>query len=532
MIATIPHIHPISAHHPTAVAMSNLNEHVYPARDSDTTTPVESWSPSPRPNTTRLDITAAILKDWNGDQKQEFIETLVERCNGKINSVLISGQKLQKVLSDEQIITIMKSLSKIDSITEFNCFHGKCNVLTTDLLAVSLPPKLQVLILWNFRTFSDNLIVAIRQQFTLSRISINFPFERRNQLKWGCFDIGVMALCCMENLRTLQIRCVLPDGARYIRQEECIVSPEAMVLLMNSSSIEHLYLENCGLLDDHMDEVCNELPNNKTLVSLNMKDNLFSDDCLYTIGRLLPIAPEQFESLDVTGVSISTAGGTVAAEGMLQNTTLLSLHIESSWASCDLLEDEDEEDDDETKNESKKNHSDELWMQQIQNQLRYNNAIHGNTRKSKQRKLMIASNAYIPPRQLVMDSRPKKKTLADIHSMGDVVSIVSENMSIVLKDVPSKASYVVSTISDNVTTFYQQQKQKQEELKTSTMGVPPVISLSMNTSNSNAKSGQQQKQKQEELKTSTMGIPPIISLSMNTSNSNAKSGSAFSCSYD
>ena len=486
MITTIPQIHHASAHHPTAEAMADVNEHVYPTRDSNTTKPDESWSPSPpKSSTTRLDITAAMLKDFNNDQKQEFIETLVERCNvGKITSVLISGQKLQKVLSNEQIITILKSLSKIHSITEFNCFHGNCNVLTTDLLAVSLPPKLQVLILWNFRTFSENLIASIRQQFTLSRISINFPFERRNQLKWGCFDIGVMALCCIENLRTLQIRCVLPDGARYIRQEECIISPEAMVLLMNSSSIEHLYLENCGLLDDHMDEVYNELPNNKTLVSLNMKDNLFSDDCLYTIGRLLPISPEQFESLDVTGVSISTAGGTVAAEGMLQNTTLLSLHIENSWASCDLLEDEDEEE------EPNKSHSDEVWMQQIQNQLRYNNAIHGNTRTSKQRQqLVIPSNAYIPPRQLVVDSRPKKKTINDIFTIGDVVSIVSENISIVLKDVPSKASYVVSTISDNVNTFYQQQKQKQEELKTSTVGVPSVICLNINAGNSISKSG-------------------------------------------
>lgn len=497
MIATIPHIQ--------RSIMSNVHEHVYPAAP-EASSPVSQPLPplSTSTTTTRLDITAAILKDWSADQKQEFIETLVERCNGKITSVLISGQKLQRVLSNLQIITIMKKLSKVQSITEFNCFHGKCHVITTDLLAESLPPHLQVLILWNFRTFSTKLIATLRQQITLSRISINFPFERTNQLKWGCFDIGVMALCCMEHLRTLQIRCVLPDGARYIRQEECIISPEAMVLLLNSSTIEHLYLENCGLLDDHMDEVLNELPNNKTLVSLNLKDNLFSDDCLYTLGRLLPIAPEQFESIDITGVSISTAGGTVAAAGMLQNTTLLSLQIESSWASCDIY-DEDEDDDEDGNAPAKKNHSDEVWMQQINNQLRYNNAIHDKNRKEKLRSLMISSNAYVPPRQLVVDShRHKKKTIADIQSVGDVVSIVTENMSIVLKDVPSKASYVASTISDNVSTFYHQQQQQQKRTE-------PRRGLA---------------------KTPGKGILSVICLSINTSSSSTKSGSAFSCSYD
>ena len=503
MIATIPYIQ-------RSIIMSNVHEHVYPTRDSDVSpiTPVPPPPPKSNTNTTRLDITAAVLKDWNADQKQEFIETLVQRCNGKITSVLVSGQKLQKVLSNQQIITMMKQLSKIHSITEFNCFHGKCPVITTDLLAESLPPKLEVLILWNFRTFSTNLIATLRQQITLSRISINFPFERKNQLKWGCFDVGIMALCCMEYLRTLQIRCVLPDGARYIRQEECIISPEAMVLLLNSRTIENLYLENCGLLDDHMDEVLNELPSNKTLVSLHMKDNLFSDDCLYTIGRLLPIAPEQFQSLDVTGVSISTAGGTAAATGMAQNTTLLSLHIESSWANCDIYDDDDEDDDDDdvdgTKT-SKKNHSDEVWMQQINNQLRYNNAIHDNTQpKSKYRSMMIPSKEYVPPRQLVVESdRHKKKTMADVHSVGDVVSIVTENMTIVLKDVPSKASYVVSTISENVNTFYQQQQQQQNEKRTE-----PRRGLA---------------------NTPGKGIPSVIALSINT---NTKSGSAFSCSYD
>jgi hypothetical protein len=487
--------------------------------------PLPVSSPPPTSATHRLEISAVFLKDWNADKKQEFIETLVSRCNGKITSVLISGRKLQKVLSNEQITTIMKSLSKIHSIKEFNCFHGKCNVLTTELLAESLPPSLEVLMLWNFRTFSTKLVGTLRQQITLSRISINFPFERTNQLPWGCFDVGVMALCCMEHLRTLQIRCVLPEGARCIRQEECIISPEAMVLLLNSQSIEHLYVENCGLLDDHMDEVYNELPNNKTLVSLNMKDNLFSDDCLYTIGRLLPVAPEQFESLDVTGVSISNAGGVVAAKGMLQNTTLLSLKIESSWASDDFYEEEEDDDDNDnddlkSTNKSKKNFRDEEWMKDINNQLLYNNAIH--EKKSKNRTLMIPSTPYVPPRQLVVDSRlrKEKKTIVDMHTVGEVVTIVTDNMSIVLKDVPSKVSYVVSTLSDNLTTFYQQQKQKQEELQRHKQEVERGLS-----------------------KTSNAGIPSVVCISINSSSSETKKnvlpytcetkgGSPFSCTYD
>ena len=151
----------------------------------------------------------------------------------------------------------------------------------------------------------------------------------------------------------------------------------------------------------------------------------------------------------------------------------------------------------------------EVWMQQIKHQLRYNNAIHDQNGTSKHRSLMIPSNPYVPPRQLVVEARRhKKKTMADVHSVGDVVSIVTENIGIALKEVPSKASYVVSTLSDNVSTFYQQQQQQQQKPQRTE---PRRRGLS---------------------NTPGKGIPSVICLTINTNSSSPKSGSAFSCSYD
>ena len=46
-----------------------------------------------------------------------------------------------------------------------------------------------------------------------------------------------------------------------------------MALLFASKTIESLYLENCGLLDDHLDVFAKELPSNHVLGHLFLKDN-------------------------------------------------------------------------------------------------------------------------------------------------------------------------------------------------------------------------------------------------------------------
>jgi hypothetical protein len=478
------------------------------------------------------------MKEWTDIEKQEFVDTLVSKYNGKITSLHISGYKLNKVFTTEQITSIMKSIPKLRSVTEYICFHGNCSVFTSDTLASSLPPNVQTLMLWNFRTLSNNCLATIRQHITLEHIIINFPFVRTNQLQWACFDMGIMALCCMENLHTLQIRCVLPEGARTIRQEESILSPEAMVLLLNSTSIQHLYLENCGLLDDHIDELYHELPKNKTLVSLHLKDNLFSDDCLFTLGRLLPKSPPQFTTIDVTGVHITTRGGIAAAAGMMQNNTLLSLQLESTWESyefCDNDEDDEDDDDDDIGGddvgESKKtNHSDEIWMHQINDQLRYNKAIHQQSDSSTTPKKMIPSVPYIPPHQLVVDRKKKYASITDIQNINDVVSVVSENISIVLKDVPAKAIHVVSKISDNVKTIYNQSNNANEHYPTDSNPMKPKqfekSSLSF-----------PKQQQRDDATTHDTGIPKTIICSLpiahtDETTTTTKAGSPFSCSFD
>lgn len=44
-----------------------------------------------------------------------------------------------------------------------------------------------------------------------------------------------------------------------VRQKESIISPDGITILMNSVSIETLYLENCGLIDDHVDTIRDEV---------------------------------------------------------------------------------------------------------------------------------------------------------------------------------------------------------------------------------------------------------------------------------
>jgi hypothetical protein len=397
----------------------------------------------------RCNLIASVFQEMREPEKQHFIDTFVEEHEGRITKVHLSGKNLRTVLTEKQVIALVKSIGRLESVTEFFCFHGSLKILTSDLIAASLPPNLKVLMLWHFRTLTKGFAAALRQHISLSRVTLNFPCTRKNQMTWGCLDLCAMALSCMEHLETLQIRCVLPDGAIYTRQRECIISPEAFVLLLNSSSIQHLFLENCGLLDDHIDYLYDELPSNKIIRSLNFRDNLFSDDCLYSLGRFLPVAPAQLQAIDVSGVAITNAAGIALAAGMAQNDTLQSFQLEDTWTSNEL----DEDDDSDCEMDRKQCFDNEPWMIEINEQIRFNRA---NGKHSGISRLILA-NSYKPPRELVLnyESTKKKQSIFEVQTFKEAVFVVSENVSVALKDVPSKATHVISTISDNVNIVYQ-----------------------------------------------------------------------------
>jgi hypothetical protein len=72
-----------------------------------------------------------------------------------------------------------------------------------------------------------------------------------------------MAMAGMTQLKSLQTRC---DRRKHSNSgimdfDECIMRPEAMIVLMNSKSLERLTLENIGLLDDHIDALADEITN-------------------------------------------------------------------------------------------------------------------------------------------------------------------------------------------------------------------------------------------------------------------------------
>ena len=332
----------------------------------------EASEPEETARCTRLDITASLLSGFSEKEKQRFIDSFVMKYKDNLTTIHLSGQGLRNVLTTEQIKALVQSIAKIHSITEFFCFHGGSKVLTSDLLAKFLPPNLKVLMLWHFPSLSKNFAAALRRQPFLTRVTLNFSCSRKQQLEWGCLDVCAMAFASMAQLQVLQIRCI-PKASHHehintVQQKESIISPQAIIPLLNSTSIRQLYLENCGLIDDHMDEIYNELPNNKTLITLDVKGNMFSDDCMYTTGRLLPVAPLQFQSLDISGVPITSEAGHAVARGMTQNHTLLSLEIEGT---LQRFQDEFR---------IPLGHTNTPWMHDIHHQLRLNRAYHTATK--------------------------------------------------------------------------------------------------------------------------------------------------------
>jgi hypothetical protein len=308
----------------------------------------------------RLDVTAEIFSETPFD---DFLLSL--NYDAEL-AVHLSGLHLDQVLDEQQLVQLMEALGST-RITELFAFRGDSQSLTSDMLAklIQTAKNLKVIMLWQFSEFSPNIAAAIRGNPSIERATLNLPCPEkpRDQVPWATLDVVVMGFAEMASLQVLQIRCIPSDeGTTRAKQQESIISPEALALLLNSTSIQSLYLENCGLIDDHMDIMLEELPNNKTLTLLDLKHNLFTEDALYTTGQLLPKC--HLRSLDLSGVAITETAGVALEEGMRENQTLLHLELEGHF---ERYSDEFH---------VPEGHTNTHWMRDITYQLRLNRAYH------------------------------------------------------------------------------------------------------------------------------------------------------------
>lgn len=377
---------------------------------------------------TRLDISASMMTGWTEEQKQAFVDSVHTKAYPTVTTVHLSGRDLQAELTEEQIVALVSAIGKMYNVTELFCFQGDAAALTADLLAASLPPNLTVLMLWHLRTMPESLASAMRQHRNLTRVTLNFPCPRnaKYQLEWGCLDVYAMAFCSMEQLEVLQIRCVtstdyhqVVERTVNITQEDSIITPEALTLLLNSTAIQHLYLENCGLMDDHMDVVAAELPANRSLISLDLQNNnLFTEDVWYTTGLLLPKLSPQMTSINIScsaSPSMSREAGRAMANGMQQNKTLLTLEVEGTLSHFHnefCIPD---------------GHRNEEWMTDITHQLRLNRAYAAAYAEARPSSHWNAGGnsavAGIRPRNPVAPAKPSPKSLIKANAAHFVVAV-------------------------------------------------------------------------------------------------------------
>lgn len=270
------------------------------------------------PELIRLDITASALIDFNSWEKEDFLAAL--QRNASVKHVHLSGDGLEDVLTPVQIEMLVESVGYMDGLEELFLFKGGNEDVTGARLAhtLQLARKLKVFMLWGFSNLETELelAAAIRNHLTLERVTLTVP----TRSKYAAIDVLAMGLASMPKLKCLCVRC------KY-SQSDPIISPEALTLLMSSKSLESLYLENCGLVDDHSDAIAQELPNNRCLTLIDLKHNLFTDDCLYTFAQYLP-HNQTLLSLDVSGATISEGGVYALAEAMKSNHTLTHLELE------------------------------------------------------------------------------------------------------------------------------------------------------------------------------------------------------------
>lgn len=307
------------------------------------------------PTLIRLDITAPLLQSLRPSQISEFLHAFP--CVPSIQSVHLSGLDLDSVLTNAQIQELLLGIASMQHMKDLCLFRGGSTALNEDAVANFLlrhnDGRLTTLLLFQFASLHEcpALAGALRQHPSLQRLTLTLP----SGVPYGALDLYAMGFAVMPQLRVLQLRC---QGT----QQEPIMSTDAIRILVASTTITSLYMENCGLLDDHTDVLEEELPNNRTLQLLDLKDNvLLSDDVLYSMGRVLA-RNHTLTSLDLSGAHISSGGGRALAQGMARNQTLTHLELEGTEEKYgnefDIQLQHDQED----------------WMQQIYYHLRLNRA--------------------------------------------------------------------------------------------------------------------------------------------------------------
>lgn len=326
----------------------------------------EMYLKSKTDNFIRYDITSHTFAAMTEPQQvDEFIRNLPSN----IKTIHLSGHALANHLTKSQLDTlVIDRLGTLPHLSELFVFQGQCDDLDEELLAKCLTnaKHVAVLMLWQFQRLwsSTSLPASIRMHPSLERLTVNLP-KNMSDVTYGCLDMYAMAFAGMQRLRVLQIRCCDNDSGQN-KQRESIISPEGLVVLMSSQSITSLYLENMGLTDEHIDAIADEFihNHNHVLKSIDFKDNMFSDDVLYTVGRMLQ-HNHTLHNLDISGVNITQDGGVALMKGILHhNHTILHVELEGIYENY--------------KNEFHIHigHKRDPWHVQMLYQLRLNRAYH------------------------------------------------------------------------------------------------------------------------------------------------------------
>jgi hypothetical protein len=325
---------------------------------------------------TRLDLSATTLKPLSPEERRDLLEAFPH--NRIIETLHLSGQNMLNnkdntsdgyQMTEEEFVHLVEMAGNLPNLQELFVFRGDCHALTEDLLAklIKKSVRLKVLMMWGFNSMgrgatSFNLAATLRRHPSLERITITLP----PRMPYACLDVYVMAFAERPTLHCLNIRG--QQVSSLDSQREAVISPEALSLLLSSTSIDCLYLESLGLLDDHMDAVYEDLCANATLSLLDLQGNYFTDDVIYTFARILP-HNTKLNSLDLSGVVLTEASGKKLAVSMTQNSTLKYLELEGT--------------EERYKDEFfvPKGHEDTEWMQALDYQLRLNRAGTAGNRK-------------------------------------------------------------------------------------------------------------------------------------------------------
>ena len=313
----------------------------------------------------RLDITAPLLQSMSLQQIHTFLATFP--CVPSIQSVHLSGLDLESVLAAAQVEELILGIASMQSMHDLCIFRGgRTSLLNEHSVAQLLQHndgRLTTLLLFQFDSLHEcpELAGALRQHASLQRLTLTLPVPQ----PYGALDLYSMCFAAMPHLKVLRIQCC---G----KQDVPILTTDAFRVILSSTTLTSLYLENCGLLDDHMDVLEDELlHHNRTLQVLDLKDNtMLSDDVLYSMGKVLPHNPV-LTSLDLSGAHISSGGGQALAHGMARNTTLTHLELEGT--------------EERYRNEFniQLQHDQEDWMKQTYYCLRLNRARVGSQKTSK-----------------------------------------------------------------------------------------------------------------------------------------------------